>query len=113
VTVGRQTYVGTLKSNKNRTVVLPRSAIDALAVTAEGKGRDDLLWPPQTGSYFAPPAATESWLSGAGARCQRADPTSPPDDGACAAAHRRVAGHQRRGEPQGGVDGCWFTPAPR
>ena len=77
VTVGRQTYVGTLKSNKNRTVVLPPSVIDALAQTAEGKGRDDLMWPSRTGSYLAPPAARESWLSGAVARCQKADPTFP------------------------------------
>ena len=45
VMVGRQTFVGTLKSNKNRTVVLPAFVIDALAQTAEGKGRDELLWP--------------------------------------------------------------------
>ena len=77
VTVGRQTYVGTLKSNKNRTVALPPFVIDALAQTAEGKGRDELLWPSQTGSYLAPPAARESWLSGAVARCQKADPTFP------------------------------------
>jgi integrase len=77
VTVGRQTYVGTLKSNKNRTVVLPAFVIDALAETAAGKGRDELLWPSQTGGYLAPPAASESWLSGAVARCQRADPTFP------------------------------------
>jgi integrase len=68
VTVGRQTWVGTLKSGKNRTVVLPRLVVDALAQTAEGKGRDELLWPSQTGSYLAPPAARESWLSGAVAR---------------------------------------------
>jgi integrase len=77
VTVGRQTYVGTLKSNKNRVVALPRSVIDALAQTAEGKGRDELMWPSQTGSYLAPPAACESWLSGAVERCQKADPTFP------------------------------------
>ena len=77
VTVGRHTYVGTLKSNKNRTVALPASVIDALAQTAEGKGRNDLLWPSQTGSYLAPPAARESWLAGAVARCQKADPTFP------------------------------------
>ena len=46
-------------------------------MTAEGKGRDDLLWPSATGDYLAPPSARESWLSGAVARCQKADPTFP------------------------------------
>ena len=60
VVIGRQTFVGTLKSNKNRTVVLPAVVTDALAQTAEGKGRDELLWPSQTGSYLAPPSASAS-----------------------------------------------------
>jgi integrase len=77
VTVGRHTYVGTLKSGKSRTVALPTFVVDALAATAEGKGRDDLLWPSQAGSYLAPPAARGSWLSGAVVRCQKADPTFP------------------------------------
>ena len=76
--IGRQTFVGTLKCNKNRTVVLPAFVIDALAQTAEGKGRDELLWPSADGRLSrAPPAASESWLSGAVARCQKADPTFP------------------------------------
>ena len=77
VTIGRQTYVGTLKSNKNRAVALPASVIDALARTAQGKARGELLWPSQTGGYLAPPAARESWLSGAVARCQAIDSTFP------------------------------------
>jgi integrase len=77
VTVGRQTFVGTLKSGKNRTVVLPTFVTDALAQTAKGKGREELLWPSLTGGYLAPPAARESWLAGAVARCQKADPTFP------------------------------------
>jgi len=77
VTVGKQTWLGTLKSGKNRTVALPSFVTDALALTAEGKGRDELLWPSATGSYLAPPAARESWLSGAVARCQAVDPTFP------------------------------------
>jgi integrase len=77
VTVGHQTYVGTLKSNKNRTVALPRFVAEALAVTAEGKGRDELLWPSQTGGYLGPPSSHDSWLSGAIDRCQTADPTFP------------------------------------
>ena len=46
-------------------------------VTAEGKGRDDLLWPSQTGSYLAPPSSTDSWLSGAVARCRESDKSFP------------------------------------
>jgi integrase len=72
VTVGKQTYVGTLKSNKSRMLVLPAFVSDALAQTCEGKGRDELLWPSATGGYLAPPSSTESWLSGAVIRCQKA-----------------------------------------
>ena len=57
VTVGRQTYVGTLKSGKNRTVVLPAFVVDALAKTAQGKGRDELMWPSATGGYLGPPSS--------------------------------------------------------
>jgi integrase len=77
VVIGREVHVGSLKSGKNRTVVLPQFVVDALSQTAEGKHRDALLWPSQTGSYLAPPAARESWLSGAVARCRAADPTFP------------------------------------
>jgi integrase len=77
VTVGGQTYVGTLKSNKNRTVVLPSFVIDTLAQTAEGKARDELLWTASDGGYLGPPTSTESWLSGAVTRCQKADTTFP------------------------------------
>lgn len=76
VVIGRQVHVGTLKSSKNRTVVLPRFVADELARTAEGKDRDELLWPNVIGGYLAPPAAKESWLSGAVARCQAAADTA-------------------------------------
>ncbi len=77
VLVGRQIFVGTLKSGQNRVVVVPQFVIDALAVTAEGKGRDALLWPSHTGGPLGPPDSKRSWLSGAVERCQRADPTMP------------------------------------
>ena len=76
VTVGRQTFVGTLKSGKNRTIVLPSVVIDALAGSAQSKGRDELLWPSASGGYLAPPSG-KSWLSGAIERCQKKDPTFP------------------------------------
>jgi integrase len=77
VKVGRQFAVGTLKSNKSRTVALPAFVIAALAATAEGKGRDDLLWPSAVGGYLAPPAGNDSWLSGAVGRCQKTDKSFP------------------------------------
>ena len=77
VYVGTEFIVGSLKSGKSRTVALPAFVADALAQTAEGKGRDDLLWPSQSGGYLQPPKSVGSWLSGAVCRCQKADPTFP------------------------------------
>jgi integrase len=77
VQVGTKVIVGTLKSNQNRTIVLPKFVIDALAVTAKGKDRDDLLWPTASGGDMGPPASKESWLSGAVLRCRKTDPTFP------------------------------------
>ncbi|MDT5118829.1 MAG: hypothetical protein QOE30_4568, partial [Mycobacterium sp.] len=77
VQVGTKIVVGTLKSNENRAVVLPKFVIDALSETAKGKGRDDLFWPTASGGYMGPPASKESWLSGAVARCRKSDPTFP------------------------------------
>lgn len=77
VQVGNKVVVGTLKSNKNRIVVLPEFVIDALAKTATGRGRDELLWPTTAGGYSGPPASKNSWLSGAVERCKKADPTFP------------------------------------
>jgi integrase len=76
VQVGAEFAVGSLKTNTNRAVVLPEFVIDAIAQTARGKGRDELLWPSRSGGYLGPPT-TKSWLSGAVARCQAADPTFP------------------------------------
>lgn len=72
VQVGTTFAVGSLKSNKNRTVVLPPFVIEALSETARGKAPDDLLWPSRSGSYLGPPSMVKSWLSGAVARCQKA-----------------------------------------
>ncbi len=76
VTVGGTVVVGTLKSNPSRQLVLPRFAIEAIAQTARGKSRDDLLWPAERGGYLRTPGA-RSWLAGAVARCQAADPEFP------------------------------------
>lgn len=72
VMVGGKAEVGSLKTNKNRTIVLPQSVIDALAASAKGKGRDDLLWPSRSGGHLGPPTTYKSWLSGAVERCQKA-----------------------------------------
>lgn len=77
VQVGRQFAVGSLKSNKSRSVVLPAFVMDALAQTAAGKDRDDLLWSSKTGSYVGPPSSGDSWLAGAVRRCQKADKAFP------------------------------------
>jgi integrase len=77
VQVGTKIVVGTLKSNENRMVILPKFVIDALAEAANGKGRDDLFWSTASGGYMGPPASKESWLSGAVARCRKSDPTFP------------------------------------
>ncbi len=61
--------------------MLPKFGIDALAETAKGNG-DNLLRPSARGGYLGPPSSTESWLSGAVSRCQKADPTFP-----CVTAH--------------------------
>ena len=76
VKVGGVFAVGSLKSNENRTVVLPAFVIDALAETAEGRARDELLYPSAAGGYLGPPS-TKSWLSGAVARCQVGDGSFP------------------------------------
>jgi integrase len=77
VRVGSSVVVGTLKSGKNRAIVLPRLVINELAATAQGKRRDELLWPSASGSYLTPPSTANSWLAGAVARCRKQDPTFP------------------------------------
>jgi integrase len=77
VRVGGKTVVGTLKSDKGRTVALPGFVVDALAETAKGKDRDELLWPSRLGGYLGPPAGSDSWLAGAVRRCQKSDPSFP------------------------------------
>ena len=77
VRVRSQFVVGSLKSNKNRTVVAPAFVMTALAASAAGKGREELLWTAPYGGYLRPPGH-ESWLAGAVARCQAADETCVP-----------------------------------
>ncbi|MGV7388909.1 site-specific integrase, partial [Mycobacterium kansasii] len=72
VTVGADVHVGTLKSGKERTVVLPTFVVDELAKTCRGKQHGDLIWPARDGGHLGPPSSHDSWLSGAVDRCQAA-----------------------------------------
>ncbi|MBS9535043.1 tyrosine-type recombinase/integrase [Mycobacterium sp. M1] len=77
VRVGSEIVVGTLKTGESRTVALAGFVADVLAVTCQGKGRGDLIWPSATGGHLGPPASVRSWLAGAVARCQADDATFP------------------------------------
>ncbi|MEX3644332.1 tyrosine-type recombinase/integrase [Mycolicibacterium porcinum] len=72
VTVGADVHLGTLKSGKERTVVLPAFVVDELARTCRGKQHGDLIWPARDGGHLGPPSSHDSWLSGAVERCQTA-----------------------------------------
>ncbi|KHO18654.1 tyrosine-type recombinase/integrase [Mycolicibacterium setense] len=72
VTVGADVHLGTLKSGKERTVVLPEFVVDELAKTCRGKQHGDLIWPAREGGHLGPPSSHDSWLSGAVERCQTA-----------------------------------------
>lgn len=72
VTVGADVHLGTLKSGKERTVVLPEFVVDELAKRCRGKQHGDLIWPAREGGHLGPPSSHDSWLSGAVKRCQTA-----------------------------------------
>jgi hypothetical protein len=97
VAVGSQVVVGTLKGNRSRSVVLPEFVIDAIAQTAAGKDRDELLWPATSGGYLQPPAP-RSWLGSAVKRAGRR-PDVPAGDRTPTAPHRGIAGNPRGGQP--------------
>lgn len=80
--------LGTTKGGKHRTLVIPQYVIDELSITVQGKGRDELIWPSQSGGYLKSPATHDSWLAGAVQRCQResdkaraAETVHSPDQG--------------------------------
>jgi integrase len=111
VTVGGHAVVGTLKSGKARTVLLAGFVIDELAATCEGTGRDELIWPSATGWLSRPPGA-ESWLAGAVARCQKADPTFRQDHGARSAPYCGLAGDLGGGKREGCSANAWALRRP-
>jgi integrase len=71
-------HLGTPKSGKSREVALPPGVIAALAQTAEGKGREDLMWTaPKAGGYLRVPGQRGDFWDAAVKRCQKTDPTFP------------------------------------
>ncbi|ULN34193.1 site-specific integrase [Mycolicibacterium smegmatis] len=72
VMVGADVHLGTLKSGKERTVVLPKFVVEELAKTCRGKQHGDLIWAAKDGGHLGPPSSHDSWLSGAVDRCQAA-----------------------------------------
>lgn len=100
VQVGRQIVVGSLKSNKSRTVVLPTFVIDALAQTANGKGRDDLLWSSSSGGHLGA-TGFEQLLA---VRCRAAVPEGrydvPPGHRPRPAAYSGLAGQSAGANPK-------------
>jgi integrase len=76
VVIGGTTYAGALKTGKSRDVPIPGFVADAQAFTCTGKGRGELIWTATDGGHLTSPS-DKSWLSGAVARCQAADPTFP------------------------------------
>lgn len=51
--VGSVIEIGTPKNHEKRSVPFPRFLGDQLARQCEGKGRDDLVFPGETGIIFA------------------------------------------------------------
>jgi integrase len=77
VMVSDRIVTGTLKTHRSREVPLAPFVIDALAETAQGKGREELLWSTAAGTPLGPPGPSTSWLAYAVKRCQQVDPTFP------------------------------------
>ncbi|KLO46343.1 integrase [Mycobacterium nebraskense] len=77
VTVNNRVHVGTLKSGESRTVALAAFVVNELSASCRGKQLDDLIWSTASGGYLGPPSSHDSWLSGAVARCRKADKSFP------------------------------------
>ena len=69
-------HLGTPKTGVARTVSVPATVIDALAVTAQGKGRDELMWTGKRGAEYIR-VGPHSWFENAVQSCQAADPDFP------------------------------------
>lgn len=81
VTVGGDVHLGSLKSGKSRTVVLPAFVVEELSKTCRGKAHGELIWPARDGGHLGPPSSHDSWLSGAVDRCQKAAMAARAEEG--------------------------------
>lgn len=78
VQVGSTIHVGTTKGHKQRSVPLPAFLLPHLARQCERKGRDDLLFPGDSGDYLERPHTGSGWFDKA---CVTADvPRVTPHD---------------------------------
>lgn len=62
VAVGSEIIVGTTKGHKRRSVPLPAFLVPMLAVQCEGKAREDLLFPDDSGRHLARPHNVSGWF---------------------------------------------------
>jgi integrase len=97
VMVSDRVVVGTLKSHKNRAVALPAFVIDALAITAAGKGRDELLWATAAGTPLGSPGSLDVVAGLRGDPLPAGGPNVPADHRPRPAAYGGIASHPRRG----------------
>ena len=62
VQVGSETFVGTPKAHKRRSVPLPEFLLPYLARQCEGKGRDELLFADDDGGHLKSPHPESGWF---------------------------------------------------
>jgi integrase len=107
VRVGSSIVVGTLKSGKNRTVVLPASVIDGARRDRYRQGPRRAAVAFSHGLLFG--AAVDGELLARGRRSPLPEDRQvlPAGDRSRTAAHRRVAGHPRGRQSEGGPADAW------
>lgn len=104
VQVGADIAVGTTKSNKPRSIPIPRFLIEELAEQVRGKERHDLVFPGPDGEYLRRPNSERGWFRAA-ARKAGAEELTPHDlrhtaaslavsAGANVKAVQRMLGHE-------------------
>lgn len=104
VQVGASIALGTTKSNKPRSIPIPRFLLEELAEQVRGKPRDALVFPGPDGDYLRRPNSERGWFRAA-ARKAGADELTPHDlrhtaaslavsAGANVKAVQRMLGHE-------------------
>lgn len=73
---GNTITLGTPKTHKTRSVAISRFVLDKLAVRAQGKASDALLWTNTKGGFLMAPGHN-SWFYSAVEKCQKEDDTFP------------------------------------